>query len=710
MRLLTAVALLAFAGLAFGQLTGAKTINFAAPTAGNNYQTFAAAITALNASGVGAGGVTFTVASGTYAEAALIITTQTGTAANPIKFVKGSGTVTINSSASGVGSAAVRLFGARYVEFDGIDVSAANAIYGYEMLNTAAAGAGARNNTIRNCTVTVNKASAATRVLISNSNSATNASAINHNNSFINNIVHNGVGGIRLTSAPGFLQTGNVVMGNQVGVGVANDISGTSYVKGIHAAYQNGVTITDNIVANVTTTSAGAAAAIGLEDAAGIHVELSSGTITIARNEISAISSTGNNSFRSTFGIIAVPNVGGGNVANIYNNMITGITHSRNVATSTFSGAPTNTNPGYGCFGIYVATGTANVYHNSVLMNGSNLVSSAAYWNGGATANVRNNIFANIVAAQLTPKHYGFCRTAGTVTADYNNIYVVNANGFVGRDGTTDKVDEIAWNGTGYGANSVYTDPLFISGTDLHIQVASDSPVSNAGVDLSATVADDIDGDVRTITPDLGADEGEFSVVLPVELSSFLATATAEGIELRWRTETETDNDHFVLDRWVDGNEEDIQTVSISSLSRNGNSSVALNYFYRDTRNLLPGNIYHYRLSDVSLSGDRRLLQVITVNNSATEIVVPRGFGLVEAFPNPFNPTSTIKVQLRNPGLATVAVYNAAGQLVQELYQGKMGIQPMSFQFDASSLATGVYLVRVTSSDFSTQKKIVLMR
>ena len=93
-----------------------------------------------------------------------------------------------------------------------------------------------------------------------------------------------------------------------------------------------------------------------------------------------------------------------------------------------------------------------------------------------------------------------------------------------------------------------------------------------------------------------------------------------------------------------------------------------------------------------------------------TSADVPVGFNLIKAYPNPFNPTTTIKVQLREAGFASISVYNVNGQMVKELYKGKMGVTPSSFTFDANDLPSGVYVVKVSSSKYVSQKKLVLMR
>ena len=151
--------------ITYGQLTGTKTIP-------GNYSTISAAISALNSQGVGAGGVTFNVSAGfTETIAARLNLTATGTAANPIVFQKNGvgsnpkitaytgGTAT---PASAIPNGIWSFQGSDYVTINGIDLydpnttNPANMEYGYGFFRNNAYD-GAQYNTIRNCTVTLNR-------------------------------------------------------------------------------------------------------------------------------------------------------------------------------------------------------------------------------------------------------------------------------------------------------------------------------------------------------------------------------------------------------------------------------------------------------------------------------------------------------------------------------------------------------------------------
>ena len=158
-KLYVFVIALIFTGTTFAQLTGIKNIP-------GDYATITAAVTALNTSGVGAGGVTFNVAAG-YTETltARIDLTATGTVSNPILFQKsGTGTNPLLTAYSGSNPAGVStpdgmwsLTGSDYVTINGIDLldppSNVNPTtqmeYGYGLFKTSGTD-GANNNTIKN--------------------------------------------------------------------------------------------------------------------------------------------------------------------------------------------------------------------------------------------------------------------------------------------------------------------------------------------------------------------------------------------------------------------------------------------------------------------------------------------------------------------------------------------------------------------------------
>ncbi len=258
----TILTALVISGLtATAQLIGTKTID---NTGAGDYATFAAAITDLNANGVGSGGVTFNVVDGqSFAESPLIIT-ATGTASNPIVFKKsgsganpvilGTGGSLNNASSGGFyfynaqNDAVVKIVGGDYITFDGIDVGnnplnatgAAEIEYGFFIVKASATN-GAKNIRIANSTITLLPNSKTIGVVtLNNAGSGTSELTINTDAGRTENIE---LYGLNITSYWGIKVRGYVSStfcdrNIKIGTGGANTInfgaiSGTNNAMGI---------------------------------------------------------------------------------------------------------------------------------------------------------------------------------------------------------------------------------------------------------------------------------------------------------------------------------------------------------------------------------------------------------------------------------------------------------------------------------------------
>ena len=90
--------------------------------------------------------------------------------------------------------------------------------------------------------------------------------------------------------------------------------------------------------------------------------------------------------------------------------------------------------------------------------------------------------------------------------------------------------------------------------------------------------------------------------------------------------------------------------------------------------------------------------------------VVPVKFELSQNYPNPFNPTTTINYAMPKSGFTSLKVYNILGQEVATLYQGFQKAGSYKIDFNASNLASGIYLYRLQVGDFNLTKKMILMK
>ncbi len=127
---------------------------------------------------------------------------------------------------------------------------------------------------------------------------------------------------------------------------------------------------------------------------------------------------------------------------------------------------------------------------------------------------------------------------------------------------------------------------------------------------------------------------------------------------------------------------------------------------------------YLISINDYNLTNpdefDVRLENPINVGNVGIEETQLPGlaeqFELEQNFPNPFNPSTTIRYAIQQRTDVKLAVYDLSGREVTVLYQGAKAPGNYEIQFDASELASGVYLYRLVAGNFVQTRKMMLVR
>lgn len=110
-------------------------------------------------------------------------------------------------------------------------------------------------------------------------------------------------------------------------------------------------------------------------------------------------------------------------------------------------------------------------------------------------------------------------------------------------------------------------------------------------------------------------------------------------------------------------------------------------------------------LSKSSVLGKAGAVEIVNSGNLIVE-----EYQLTQNYPNPFNPQTTINYQLPKDGLVTLKVYDALGKEVAELVNGYKSSGSYNVTFDGSNLASGIYFYKITSGEFTSTKKLMLMK
>jgi hypothetical protein len=87
----------------------------------------------------------------------------------------------------------------------------------------------------------------------------------------------------------------------------------------------------------------------------------------------------------------------------------------------------------------------------------------------------------------------------------------------------------------------------------------------------------------------------------------------------------------------------------------------------------------------------------------------PDKFGLIENYPNPFNPTTTIRFSLETHGDVSLQIYDITGRLVETVVNGTIRGEH-EVVWDASGYPSGVYLIRLSHGDRTHTRKMLLLK
>lgn len=434
-----------------GALSGEKIIGV-----GGDYTTFTSAINALNTYGV-SGWVKFRVLAGTYNEQIVLSPYSNSSTSNTVSFESYSG--------------------------DSTDViltySPSSSTQAYTIQVS-----GSSNYIIRNMTI--------------KAVGTTYATAISLNGSVSNLVINNNL--IYYGSGTSYYSSGiyayNNVMNN---VRISNNlISGTGgyglYLRSASSSSQN-----LNMLVDSNDILSGQYGAYLMYNNALIFRH---NKITVTGGNFSyGIYSYGNNNGTKIFGNRIISS-GNTTAYGIYSALATGSSLVRNTIYNNFI-AVTSTSLSSG-YGIYNNNNTYTdyFYNNINYRGGTGNNRYAFYLTGGNNIRLQNNM---VVAS-----NGGVCiylNAAGTLNySDYNNFYTTGS--VLGYYGATSAPSLAAWRTySGEDANSISSNPQFVSNTDLHV---TNVALNNLGNPITG-ITSDIDNDLRsTTTPDIGADE--FSV------------------------------------------------------------------------------------------------------------------------------------------------------------------------------------------------------
>ena len=190
-------------------------------------------------------------------------------------------------------------------------------------------------------------------------------------------------------------------------------------------------------------------------------------------------------------------------------------------------------------------------------------------------------------------------------------------------------------------------------------------------------------------------------VVVPVELTSFTATANGNDVTLSWQTATEENNLGFEVLRL---NQQDMNWKQIDFVEGNGTTTEINNYSY--TYKHLPLGKYSYKLVQIDFDGTRNESETVSVEVGNQ----PTVYYLTQNFPNPFNPSTTIQYTIPESGKVRLSVFNELGEEVKTLVNETKEPGVYKVEFNANEFPSGIYFYKIQSGSFVDTKKMILLK
>jgi subtilisin family serine protease len=192
--------------------------------------------------------------------------------------------------------------------------------------------------------------------------------------------------------------------------------------------------------------------------------------------------------------------------------------------------------------------------------------------------------------------------------------------------------------------------------------------------------------------------------MIPVELSSFTASANSNSVTLNWKTATETNNSGFSIERKSPNDERWIEVGFVPGF---GTTTEIKNYTFTDDD--LKMGMYSYRLKQVDLDGTFEY-----TNSVEAEVGAPNEFSLAQNYPNPFNPSTSIEFSIPELSEVNISVYSVLGEKVATLANNTFDAGYHTVNFNAVNLPSGTYIYTVKATGenntFVESKKMMLLK
>jgi hypothetical protein len=613
---------------------GTYTVNGTLPASGTNFQTFAAAVAAMNC-GI-SGPVIFNVAPGTYNEQVVIPQILNSSSVNTVHF-NGNGAVLLSSPSVSTSRTGITLNGADFVTLDSLTVNVSGGTYGWGILLTG----GADNNRITNCTINTSISSTSSNyagILINGSVSSTSSSGNNGNGNIVSgNTINGGYYGI--------FNYGSTAPYNQNNT-FSENLVRDFYMYGIYNYGNDSLLVSKNDISRPTRTT-------GITTTYGVYISTNS-NVKVEKNRVHDVYAAVTGANTSTVYSLYMADDG---TATELNRLENNAVYNINKTTGSV-------------YGVYMPNYYYwRVYHNTIILDDAAATAGSTYgiYAYGTSVEVKNNIVFITRGGTGTKYVLDYpTTTASLVPTSNNNVLYINSplgTNYTGLLGSTTYATLPLWqaaNGGTMDLQSVSVNPLFVNVATGNLYPNNNS-FANIGANVGVTK--DIIEFSRSLTgptpgayevvPATGTDLGATILVSPVQKQCYSNAETVTVTIKNYSANTQNfATNPVTVNASVTGPNATTFTpvvVNTGTLATNGTLNVVISTNY----NMSTGGMYIFSASTTT-TGDAN------ANNNAMPAVslndTTLAAGTVSSNPPSYCVTG---------GTPTLTLANGGGGLVQ---------------------------------------------
>jgi hypothetical protein len=207
-----------------------------------------------------------------------------------------------------------------------------------------------------------------------------------------------------------------------------------------------------------------------------------------------------------------------------------------------------------------------------------------------------------------------------------------------------------------------------------------------------------------------------FMLTAPADSARIVLNDSAQTVSFMWNTAIDLNGDALIY-QWVPVGKSAVTTANKGADNFIDMTAYDLVKKYLGTADslMLKWTVYT-KGAEATIVHSVDTMSVMLVKNFVITGVnsyndgLPTTYSLSQNFPNPFNPTTSIRYGIPNDGTVSLKIYNTLGQEVATLVNQYQARGFYTVPFNASRLASGMYIYRLQSGSYTSVKKMMLLK